>query len=140
MRFPVTDIMTDPVFCTPEMPLPAVARLMAAHGCREIPVVDGPESRILLGVLTESDIVRRAIAMNRNPRQTPAGEIMSAPAISVSDQADVDECSEIMERCRLHHLPVVDARGKILGLVSRDPCEGSLKIWPLIDPLRMGVR
>jgi CBS domain-containing protein len=139
MRFPVTDIMTDPVFCTPETSLPAVARLMAENGCGQIPVVDGPSSRVLVGVATASDIVR-TIAKNRNPQQTPAGEVMSAPAISVSDQADVDQCSEIMERYRMHHLPVVDARGKILGLVSREPRGGSLKIWPLLDPLRMGAR
>jgi CBS domain-containing protein len=139
MRFPVTDIMTDPVFCTPQTPLPAIARLMAENGCGKIPVVDGPASRILVGVATASDIVR-TIAMNRNPQQTPAGEVMRAPAISIGDQADLDACSEMMERCRIHHMPVVDARGRLLGLVSREPCGGSLKIWPLLDPLRMEAR
>lgn len=116
----VTEIMTaDPVCCTPEMPLSAVARLMADNDCGEIPVVDQPENRILLGVVTDRDIVCRAIAKSKDPEETSAGDVMSAPAVSVDQGADLDECCEKMERHQIRRMPVVDGAGKILGIVAQ---------------------
>jgi CBS domain-containing protein len=116
----VTEIMTaEPVCCTPETPLSAVARLMLDNDCGEIPVVDQPENRRLLGVVTDRDIVCRAIAKSKDPEQTSAGDVMSSPAISVSEDADLDECCERMEQHQIRRIPVVDAGGRVSGIVSQ---------------------
>jgi CBS domain-containing protein len=116
----VTEIMTaEPVCCTPEMPLSAVARLMLDNDCGEIPVVDQPENRKLVGVITDRDIVCRAIAKSRNPEETSAGDVMSAPVISVGEDADLDECCEMMEQYQIRRIPVVDDEGRVSGIVSQ---------------------
>lgn len=116
----VTEIMTaGPVCCTPELPLSAVARLMADNDCGEIPVVDQPENRILVGVITDRDIVCRAIARSKDPEDTSAGDVMSTPVISVNEQADLDECCEKMELYQIRRIPVVDGQGRVRGIVSQ---------------------
>jgi len=88
----VTKIMTeDPACCTPDMALSQAARLMVNNDCGEIPVVDNLETRRLVGVVTDRDIVCRAVAVGRNPENTPAGDVMSSPVIAVGEEADLDE-------------------------------------------------
>ena len=63
----VKDIMTaDPACCTPETSLQKVAQIMVEHDCGEIPVVGNRQTRIPVGVITDRDIVCRAIAKGLN--------------------------------------------------------------------------
>lgn len=116
----VTDIMTpDPACCTPESSLPEVARLMVDNDCGEIPVVNDLESRKLTGVITDRDIVCRAIAEDKNPADTEVSEIMSTSLVTISEDAGVQECCEKMEEHQIRRIPVLDARGRICGIVSQ---------------------
>ena len=64
----VKEVMTaDPACCTPETGLQEVAQLMIDHDCGEVPVVGNQQSRIPVGVITDRDIVCRAIAKGLNP-------------------------------------------------------------------------
>src|SRR6186713_3160059 len=74
----VNELMTlDPVCCTPQTPLREVARLMSSHDCGEIPVVETRDNRLLIGVVTDRDIVLRAVADGRNPADTPIETCMT---------------------------------------------------------------
>ncbi|HEX5056256.1 MAG TPA: CBS domain-containing protein [Gammaproteobacteria bacterium] len=116
----VTEIMTlDPACCMPETMLPKVARLMVNMDCGEIPVVDDLENRQLLGVVTDRDIVCRAIAADRNPAEVEVSEVMTAPVISVGEDADLQECYEKMVQNQIRRIPVVDSQGKIIGIVAQ---------------------
>ncbi|HEX7027260.1 MAG TPA: CBS domain-containing protein [Gammaproteobacteria bacterium] len=116
----VTDIMTpDPACCTPETSLPEVARLMVDCDCGEIPVVDNPESRKLSGVVTDRDIVVRTVAVDKNPADCTASDVMSTPAITVSEDADLQECEEKMERHQIRRIPVLDDQERLCGIVSQ---------------------
>lgn len=116
----VTKIMTeDPACCTPDMALSQAARLMVNNDCGEIPVVDNLETRRLVGVVTDRDIVCRAVAVGRNPENTPAGDVMSSPVIAVGEEADLDECCEKMEQHQIRRIPVVDNQGRVCGIVSQ---------------------
>jgi CBS domain-containing protein len=116
----VTEIMTpDPACCTPESMLPQVARLMVNMDCGEIPVVDDLESRQLLGVITDRDIVCRAIAADRNPAQVMTSEVMTTPVVSVGEDADLQECYEKMVQNQIRRIPVVDFQGRITGIVAQ---------------------
>ena len=116
----VTDIMTpDPACCTPGTMLPKVARLMVNMDCGEIPVVDNLESRQLLGVVTDRDIVCRAIALDQNPAEVEVSEVMTAPVISIAEDADLHECYEKMVQNQIRRIPVVDVQGKITGIIAQ---------------------
>lgn len=116
----ITDIMTpDPACCGPDTTLPEVARLMIQNDCGEIPIVNNLESRKLVGVVTDRDIVCRAVAADKNPAQTKASEIMSTEVVTVSEDADVSECCEKMEQHQIRRVPVLDAQGRLCGIVSQ---------------------
>jgi CBS domain-containing protein len=115
----VIDIMTpDPACCTPETMLPAVAGLMVHNDCGEIPVVDDLETRKLVGVVTDRDIVCRGIAAGRNPMHTQVAAVMSSPVVSIDEEADLEECCEKMEQYQIRRIPVVDATGRVCGIVA----------------------
>lgn len=116
----VTDIMTpDPACCTPDSLLPKVARLMVNMDCGEIPVVDNLETRKLVGVVTDRDIVCRAVAEDRNPAEVQVSEIMSTPVVSVSEDAGLQECEEKMAQHQIRRIPVLDSEGRISGIVAQ---------------------
>lgn len=116
----VKDIMTyDPACCTGDTPLEQVARLMVEHHCGCIPVVRDEKSRHLLGVVTDRDIVCRALAQGVNPLELTASECMSQPAVAIRPDATIDECCEALERHLVRRLPVVDEQGNCVGIVAQ---------------------
>ena len=70
------------------------------------------------GIITSTDIRDKIIAQDRNPANTRAGEIMSAPLVSANPDWTLKECSIEMQRHRIHHMPVVDENGNLIGLIS----------------------
>jgi CBS domain-containing protein len=116
----IDEIMTHhPACCTPETPLREVARLMVEHNCGEIPLVQGPAQAVLLGVVTDRDIVCRLVARGENPINLTAADCMTYPAVSVATDASLDECCRIMEAHQIRRVPVVDEAGVIQGIVSQ---------------------
>jgi CBS domain-containing protein len=116
----VNELMTlEPVCCTPQTSLREVARLMSSHDCGEIPVVETRENRLLVGVVTDRDIVLRAVADGRNPADTPIETCMTTRVITIKPDATLDECRRLMEEHQIRRLPVVDGAGVCCGIVSQ---------------------
>lgn len=88
--------------------------MMAMHHVGALLVLD---QGALRGIISERDYARKVILMNRNSQDTSVGEIMSAPAFTVSPTATVNECMHLMTERRIRHLPVVD-NGRVIGVVS----------------------
>lgn len=115
----VKDIMTrDPACCTPDSRLSDVARMMVDHDCGQIPVIDSHDSGRPVGVVTDRDIVINTIAQGKNPVGMMVNEIMSAPAITIRSEADVQECCRTLEEAQVRRLPVIDDRGRCCGMVA----------------------
>ena len=82
----VQDIMTDDVACcTADTNLGEVAQMMVENDCGAIPVVENVDGRQVVGVITDRDIVVRAVAKGMNPLTMNADSIMSTPAASRAD-------------------------------------------------------
>jgi len=113
------DIMTEKaVCCTPEAKLQKAAELMAESNCGEIPVVENQKSMKPVGVLTDRDIVCRAVAKGKDPSQAPVRECMSKPAITVKPETDAAECCRLMAEWQIRRIPVVDDKGACCGIVA----------------------
>ena len=71
-----------------------------------------------IGIVTSTDIRDKIIATDRNPAQTKVREIMSSPVVTARPEWTLKECSMRMQARNVHHLPVADAAGAIIGMIS----------------------
>jgi CBS domain-containing protein len=116
----VKEIMTrTPAVCSADTPLTDVARTMVGSDCGAVPVVQGTGAGGLVGIITDRDMVVRAIAEGKNPLTLKARDCMTSPAISVRDDASMDECTRLMESKKIRRVPVVDASGSVVGIVAQ---------------------
>ncbi|OTA40555.1 MAG: CBS domain-containing protein, partial [Symbiobacterium thermophilum] len=88
------DLMTTDVrTCAPDTPVSEVARIMEEADCGFVPVVDGGR---VAGVITDRDIVLRAVARGRDIRTTTARECMTSPAVTVGPDTDAHAAADLM--------------------------------------------
>jgi CBS domain-containing protein len=113
------DLMTsNPACATMDTPMQEVARMMVACDCGEIPLVETQDRKTPVGVVTDRDIVVRAVAKGKNPVMMNAGEVMSSPAVTVSEGDDLDTVKRLMETYQIRRVPVVNQNGEISGIIS----------------------
>jgi CBS domain-containing protein len=79
------------------------------------------------GILTEKDVVRR-VAWRARPDQ-PVDEVMTTPIVTVSADDHLLDAISTMRRHRLSHVPVVDATGRVAGLLALHHMLFSLSGW-----------
>jgi len=116
----VRDIMTkDPACCVPDSKLSEVARLMVDHDCGQIPVIENQSTGKPVGVVTDRDIIIRAIAQGKNPLDMTARDVMSSPAVTVTPDTRVEDCCQTLEDKQVRRVPVIDDRGRCCGMVSQ---------------------
>jgi len=81
-------------------------------------VVDLSQDPPAYGIVTTTDIRDKIIAEDRNPAETRVREIMSAPIITGSPDWSLKECSIKMQELGIHHIPIADRDGLLIGLIS----------------------
>ena len=114
------DVMTShPTCCTPDTPLDRVAQLMVLQDCGEIPIVEDEESRVPIAVVTDRDIVCRVVAKGKNPLEYTAETCMSEPVVTVPEEMVIDDVLATMEKHQIRRVPVVNARGQCVGMISQ---------------------
>jgi CBS domain-containing protein len=80
-------------------------------------VVSG-DGRAIEGIVSERDIVRAAAALGESSLDRSVGSVMSTDVITCSAGDGVDRLMSLMTERRIRHLPVVDERGHLTGIVS----------------------
>jgi CBS domain-containing protein len=97
-----------------ESSLREVANMMSDGDMGAVPVVDGGQ---LVGIVTDRDIVVRAIAEGKNA-STPVAEAMTTEIFSVSPDDFVFEAIRLMGDKQVRRIPVVSASGELAGIIS----------------------
>jgi CBS domain-containing protein len=92
------------------------AEVMAEAGVGFLPICDA--RRHVVGVVTDRDLTTRALAKRVAPDDTSAGLVMSSPAITCLETADVAEAENLMAEERKARIPITDAEGKLTGVLS----------------------
>ena len=104
----VHEVMTErPRAVTPETPLSEVAQVMESEDVGAVPVVDGDR---LVGIITDRDIVVRAIAKGKDPRGMPAAEVSSRELVTVNPDDELSDALELMARYQVRRLAVTLTR------------------------------
>jgi CBS domain-containing protein len=133
---PVSDLMSREVrTVTPDTPLAEAVELLLTQEYRALPVVD--EQKRVEGILTDGDLLHRAgllpISAQRElnaaelrrhleglrQADTTVRQVMTAPAITVSAATSTGRAVQQMVEHDIKRLPVVDQKGRLLGIVSR---------------------
>jgi CBS domain-containing protein len=80
-------------------------------------VVSG-DGKAIEGIISERDIVRAASMSGPVALDSSVGSVMSTDVVTCSAGDGVDRQMELMTERRIRHLPVVDERGQLAGIVS----------------------
>ena len=90
------------------------ARLMRDRRISSLFVTNGKE---IVGILTDTDMVRRVVAAGVDTLTTTAEEIMSAPILTIEEDKTVLDVSDLMANTHIRHLGVTQG-GKLVGMIS----------------------
>lgn len=113
----VRELMTSPAHaCQPQDTLARAAQLMWDHDFGILPVVDR-EGRIG-GTITDRDIAMAALMRGRRLDELRCADSMSKGLFTCGPDDDVAVAAGRMVEHQVHRLPVVDAKGKLAGLLS----------------------
>jgi CBS-domain-containing membrane protein len=111
------DIMsTNCVTCPFDTNLNEVARRMWEHDIGMVPITDG-DGR-LVGTLTDRDIAMGAYIQGRSLRELPVSAVMSNSVQTVRPETPLSQVEELMARHQVRRIPVVDASGQAVGIIS----------------------
>lgn len=109
------EIMTAVVrTASPGDPLNLVSAMMRDGDMGSVPIVDGEK---LIGIITDRDIVVRAVADGKTP-DTPVSEVMTTEIFSVRPDAFVFEAIRLMGDRQIRRVPVVDEHGRLAGIIA----------------------
>jgi CBS domain-containing protein len=113
----VSDLMTPDVrSCTIHDSLNGAARIMWDHDCGCAPVVDAHGK--LIGIVTDRDICMAAYTQGVPLAAIRVERAMSPKVISCARGDDLETAHRLMRTHEIHRLPVVDSRGKPIGILS----------------------
>jgi CBS domain-containing protein len=138
----VADVMTkEPIVVFPETPLKEAIQILAERRISGLPVVDYQGE--LVGIISETDLMWQETGVTppayimfldsviylKNPAayerdlhkalgQT-VGEVMSKNPIAISPEKPLKEAAQLMHDRSIHRLPVLDAEGQVIGILTR---------------------
>jgi signal-transduction protein with cAMP-binding, CBS, and nucleotidyltransferase domain len=90
------------------------AEMMRDNGIGSVIVTSGEE---IIGILTDTDLVRRVVAAGADPMQTTVEKIMSAPIVSIEADRTLLDANDLMAKEHIRHLGVTQD-GTMVGMIS----------------------
>jgi CBS domain-containing protein len=135
MTVTVKDVMTTQVVrVEQDTPFATIAAALRQYRISAFPVLD--EAGQVIGVVSESDLLAKLALADEDhmpgmisgivrhkqlekARGVTAAELMTAPPVTVSPEETVEHAARLMYERGVKRLPVVDADGKLAGIVSR---------------------
>jgi CBS domain-containing protein len=90
------------------------ARIMRDRGIGSLFVTNGKE---IVGILTDTDMVRRVVAAGVDTHKTTVEQIMSAPILTIEEGKTLLDANDLMAQTHLRHLGVTKD-GKLVGMIS----------------------
>ena len=137
----VHEVMTkDPICCISQNSTLDAAWLMRSHNYGCLPVVSGPTTNRLVGIVTDRDLCMAVIPRGLSPANVKVADAMSKVPVTCGPNDEVEACAALMRFYGIRRIVVVDDHGACVGLISHTDlarqCYQSL-IWAgvaLSDP------
>lgn len=121
-RLTIGEICTRSVsFAVRGMALDEAARLMRENHVGCLVVVDeAAGQRLVVGLLTDRDIVTAVVAAGLDPATLNVGEVMSTDLVLAREDDSLIDLMRVMRRKGVRRVPVVGAQGELIGLATLD--------------------
>lgn len=142
----IRDVMTpNPQTVTEKDTIVQAARIMRDQDTGVVPVVD--DSRKIIGLITDRDIVVRAIADGKDISKVRVNELMTKQVRTVNEDASVREVLEVMSGAQIRRVPVVNRNNELIGIVSmkdiatdtkEDSKVGQAKVGQAVEQISRG--
>jgi CBS domain-containing protein len=118
----LSEICNRSVVVTPRgASVEAAARLMREHHVGSLVVVDeSARGRKPVGILTDRDVAIEVVAAGVAPASVTVGEIMGPDLVTARESDETWETIQLMRQKGIRRVPVVDARGALVGIVTVD--------------------
>jgi CBS domain-containing protein len=114
----VGEWMSSPVIVVdPDSAVSFALTLMRRRNVHSL-VVNIMEDNLTFGIVTTTDIRDKILAADRKPSDVRIREIMTAPVFTAKPGWTLKECSLKMQTHNIHHMPVVDDHGELVGIIS----------------------
>ena len=115
-----SDVMTrDPVCARPQDTVATVAQLMKEKDIGPVPIVDGHNSKTLVGIVTDRDLAIHVVAAGRDPKTTRVSEVMTTDVVTCRDSDDIETALDAMSTNQLRRIPVVDDDNMLMGIIAQ---------------------
>ena len=136
-RIPVKKIMAQNLlWVSPTTDVRSAARLMTEKNVGSLLV---KQDENYIGILTDTDIVKKVLAMDRDPRKTTVEEIMSYPIASLDEEASLEQAQEMMGERQIRHL-LVTRNGQAIGMISVRSLLDAVYDWMLKSKSNAGIK
>lgn len=114
------DVMTlDPVCCLPTDTVLLAAHLMQEQDIGPIPVIEDRESKKLIGIVTDRDLVIKVVAEGMDAKITLVADVMTRDPVRGLPEEPIEEVLERMSRYQIRRIPVVNDNNQIIGIISQ---------------------
>jgi CBS domain-containing protein len=120
MAMIVREIMTeDVVCCTPWNTARAAALLMKKYEIGSLPVVSQLSDPLLEAIVTDRDLCCSVVAEAKNADDIHISEMMTLVPVTCEPECTLEECEELMQENQVRRIPVVDKRGRCIGMMAQ---------------------
>ena len=102
------------VQATPETNLSEIAKLMDTNHIGCVPICNDQK---VIGLVTDRDIVTRAISCNMDCSSTKVSDIMNTNIVKTTPDTAIEDALDVMERNKIRRLPVIEDN-KLVGMLS----------------------
>ncbi len=124
--------------CSPDADLAHASMIMWRRDCGIVPVVE-PESKALVGVVTDRDICMAVATRHRRPEEVKVRDVMSTAVYTCKPDEDVASALGTMRRRQVRRLPVVGDDDRVAGVLSladviRNAGRGGARSQPGLTP------
>ena len=114
----------NPVTVKTKTTVKEAAELMKKKGIGNCIVVDDKP----LGIITESDILKKVVAEDLKASEVLVEEIMKTPLIVIDPYVEIKEAMKTMSKCNIRRLPVIE-NGNLIGIITQ---KDVLRLSPML--------
>lgn len=108
-----------PVCCVPSDTVDVVARVMVTEDIGAIPVVHDLRESLLIGIVTDRDLVIKVVAEGSDPKTVTVGEVMTQEPVACRADSNVAAALDAMAEHQLRRIPIVDENHRLVGIIAQ---------------------